>query len=204
MKIGPKYKICRRLGERVFSKCQTTKFSISGSENSKINPSRGGSRGGRGRGGSEYGSQLIEKQKARYSYGISEHQFARYVKEQKSEDNLFRALESRLDNVIFRLGWVRSRAAGRQVVTHGHILVNNRRALSPSCRLRVGDKITIRPASREKPIFRDLVEQLKDVTPPVWLAVAEAGQAAVAAAPARAAGELNLNFGAIVDFYSRV
>src|SRR3989344_2177631 len=128
MRIGPKFKIARRLGSRVFSKTQTTKFSISGSER------KTGKQGGRRpKALSEYGQQLIEKQKARYTYGLKEHQFANYVKNIKAKKGstsvaeLYRALESRLDNVVFRLGIAPTRSFARQMITHGHITLNGRR-----------------------------------------------------------------------------
>lgn len=202
MKIGPKYKICRRVGEKVFPKCQTTKFSISGS------PKEFGvfGRRSRSRSGSEYGSQLLEKQKARYTYGVNERQFAIYVQRHRRQESLYRALESRLDNVVFRLGLTLSRAAARQAITHGHIMVNGRRVNIPSCAVRLGDKIGIRPSSRAKGLFRDLAERLKDYQPPTWLspAAGAAGEGAVQAAPAIGETEMNVNFGAIIDFYSRV
>ncbi|MBI2100400.1 MAG: 30S ribosomal protein S4, partial [Candidatus Vogelbacteria bacterium] len=162
MKIGPKYKICRRLGERVFAKCQTTKFSISGSAQRPGQTRKSGAvkTAGRPAGGpppktsgrnlSEYGSQLLEKQKVRYTYGLGERQFARQAKQHRREGGLYQSLETRLDNVVFRFGWVPSRAAARQVVTHGHILVNGRRVNLPSYSLKVGDKIGLNLVSRER------------------------------------------------------
>src|SRR5690349_20408535 len=107
MKIGPKYKIARRLGERVFPKTQTTKFTVSGLKDK---------RKGRRSAMSEYGKQLLEKQKAKYTYGVNERQFANYVKSaQKAKgeaptEALYRNLERRLDNVVYRLGLAKSRA----------------------------------------------------------------------------------------------
>lgn len=222
MKIGPKYKICRRLGERVFAKCQTTKFSISGSaqrpgkgRKSAAPKSAGQPSGpayrpavGRRPAGrhnlSEYGSQLLEKQKARYTYGLGERQFAKQVKLHRGGNDLYESLEARLDNAVFRLGWSPSRAAARQAVTHGHILVNGRRVSTPSFRVRAGDKISLRPSAREGPLFRDLGERLKDYQPPGWLAASSIGEGEVLISPAAGEAELNLNFGAIIDFYSRV
>jgi len=215
MKIGPKYKICRRLGERVFAKCQTTKFSISGSARrpgqvrksaapkTAVRPG-GGPRPASRRNLSEYGSQLLEKQKARYTYGLGERQFASQVKRYRGEVALYQSLETRIDNAVFRLGWAPSRAAARQAVTHGHILVNGRRVSTPSYSVRPGDKISLRPSSRERPLFRDLDERLKDYQPPAWLAAPAIGEGEVLASPAVGESELNLNFGAIIGFYSRV
>ena len=198
MKIGPKYKICRRLNEKVFGKCQTTKFSVSGSAKNKKSPGPGR------RTLSEYGSQLLEKQKARYTYGVSEHQFSRYVRNYQKQDILYAALETRLDNVIFRFGWTVSRAAARQAVTHGHIMVNDHRLTIPSYAVKVSDRLKIKPASRNSALFRNLDERLRDYQPPAWLQVPAAGEGVVLAAPVAGAAELNLNFGSIIDFYSRV
>lgn len=222
MKIGPKYKICRRLGERVFAKCQTTKFSISGSAQrsgkgrKSAAPKSAGQTAGlayRQAGGarptgrrnlSEYGSQLLEKQKARYTYGLGERQFAKQVKLHRGGADLYQSLEARLDNAVFRLGWLPSRAAARQAVTHGHILVNGRRVGTPSYRVKAGDKISLRPTSRAGPLFRDLGERLKDYQPPGWLMAPTIGEGEVLTSPPAGESELNLNFGAIIDFYSRV
>ncbi len=218
MKIGPKYKICRRLDEKVFAKCQTTKFSISGSAQrpGQVRKSAAPRHGGavppnvprplarRRRNLSEYGSQLLEKQKARYTYGLGERQFARQVKQHRGEVALYQSLEARIDNAIFRLGWAPSRAAARQAVTHGHILVNGRRVSAPSYSVRPGDKISLSPSARDRALFRDLGERLKDYQPPTWLTAPAIGEGEVLASPAAGESELNLNFGAIIDFYSRV
>ncbi|MEK7610157.1 MAG: 30S ribosomal protein S4 [Patescibacteria group bacterium] len=211
MKIGPKYKICRRLGERVFAQCQTTKFSISGSSTT----GRGG-KGGRGssrprKNLSDYGRQLLEKQKARYTYGLGERQFANYVAQSRSlaktspGNNLYERLESRLDNVVFRAGLAASRLMARQIVSHGHILLNGRRMNVPSHQLIVGDRLSIRPASRNKGVFGNLAERLKDHRSPNWLSYDEtANQWQIGGRPQAETGELNVNFSTIVEFYSRV
>lgn len=202
MIIGPKYKIARRLGERIFSKTQNTKFSISGSERSE--------RGGRPRATSDYGRQLIEKQKARYTYGVPERQFANYVKKIKTlraTDKslaLFRALERRLDNVVYRLGLATSRLLARQLVAHGHILVNGRKVRIPSFQVSVGDIVAIRPGSKAIGPFRNLEEKFKDYQPPIWLKTNPDGSWAVAAVPEAQTDELNLNFGTIIEYYGRV
>lgn len=204
MKIGPKYKIARRLGDRIFPKTQTSKFTISGTEK------RVTSRRGR-RGGSEYGTQLIEKQKARYTYGVSEKQFSNYVKKARAKkggnpaSELSTFLESRLDNTVFRLGLVKSRQAARQAVSHGHIMVNGRRTRIPSYSVKAGDKIAVRPESRASGLFRDLSERLKEYTVPAWLSYdEEKWTGTVMALPQVLAGESTLNFSSILEFYSRV
>ena len=107
-------------------------------------------RRGRGRGPTEYGKQLLEKQKVRFTYGISEKQFSAYVREAMAShgavpsDVLHRALEMRLDNVIYRLGLAPTRRAARQMVSHGHITVNGRKTTIPSRRIVIGDRIGVR------------------------------------------------------------
>src|SRR5271156_1843234 len=123
MQVGPKYKICKRLGASVFEKCQTQKFQLA-----EARAPRRTSRPKRG-GGSDFGAQLLEKQKARFTYGLTESQFSRYVHEamekkgSESTTGLMVRLESRLDNVVFRAGFVKTRRAARQLVSHGHIMV---------------------------------------------------------------------------------
>jgi small subunit ribosomal protein S4 len=210
MKIGPKYKICRRLGSRVFGKCQTTKFSTSGSP-VRGGQGRGGSGGRRPRSVSEYGLQLLEKQKARFAYGLKEHQFAAYVKTVRAEKGgspataLYRMLESRLDNVVYRLGLVGTRAAARQLVTHGHITVNGRRLNIPSYRVKPEDVVAVRAESRAAGVFKTLEERLKEFRQPEWLSfdpLTKAGK--VKALPTGGESELDINFGSILEFYSRV
>ena len=206
MKTGPKYKICRRLGERLFPKCQTAKFTISGTGVGKKRKTGGR----RSRGASDYGSQLREKQKARYTYGVGERQFRNYVRRSrlmKSGDplvNLRQLVESRLDNVVYRLGLVSSRAFARQVVSHGHILVNGRRVTIPSYAVTVGDFVSVRLPSRDNGVFREAAARLKEHEPPSWLLYTADREAKVVAPPALGEAESNLNLSAIIDFYSRV
>lgn len=204
MKIGPKFKIARRLGARIFPKTQTTKFATSGGT------------GGRGRGGrprtlSDYGLQLIEKQKARYTYGLKERQFATYVKTARAKKdgspmaNLYVSLERRLDNVIFRLGLAPSRAFARQMVTHGHITVNGRRVNIPSYQLRVGDKVAVREQSKNLGLFKNFEERTKDYRVPAWLSFDPAAkEGAVKAEPVYGDADSEINFSSILEFYSRV
>ena len=124
MIIGPKFKIAKRLGAQIFEKTQTQKFALS--------EARRGQRQGRRRGNiSDYKRQLIEKQKLRFTYGISEKQLRRYINEATSKSHqpialLMSRLESRLDNVVYRLGLAKTRQFARQMVSHGHILVNEK------------------------------------------------------------------------------
>src|SRR3989344_1102016 len=164
----PKFKICRRLGPGVYDKCQTSKFSAS--------TGKMGLRGARRpKAPSEYGIQLIEKQKIRFSYGISERQLSNYVKKVSNikgagtAQMLFEGLESRLDNVIYRMGLGASRRATRQMVSHGHFVINNHRVTVPSYEVKTGDVVKIREGSRVKKIFENLTERLKDYNTPSWV-----------------------------------
>lgn len=202
LRIGPKYKIARRLDDKIFSKTQTTKFAISGSDNKKIT---------RKKTVSEYGRQLLEKQKAKYTYGVNERQFANYIKlvrsmkDKNTSAEMFKLLESRLDNIVFRLGLANSRLLARQMVSHGHILVNNRRITVPSAQIRIGDIVSVRSQSRQKGMFLSLEERLKTYTSPNWVVFDEKNMTGeVKGSPEYGENESNLNFASILEFYSRV
>ncbi len=126
---------------------------------------------------SEYGKQLREKQKLRNFYNLSEGKFHKYVKEaleQRGEDKnsreiLIRKLETRLDNVVYRLGLADSRPQARQLVKHGHFRINGRKTDIPSAAVRRGDIISVKPSSRDKNIFSGLTVKLKNYNVPSWL-----------------------------------
>lgn len=168
MKIGPKYKIAKRLGAQVFDKTQTQKFQLSEARSGKKVGRRFGNK-------SEYSKQLLEKQKVRFSYYVSERQFKNYVKKAVDADGnnpseaLYVYLETRLDNAIYRMGFAPTRQAARQMVSHGHILLNGRRVKSPSFTVSKDDIVSVRQGSRVSPLFTDLTEKLKDFKSPQWL-----------------------------------
>jgi small subunit ribosomal protein S4 len=202
MIIGPKYKICKRLGASVFEKCQTQKFQLAEARNPRV--SRGKRTGG------DFGAQLLEKQKARFTYGLSESQFARYVKEaieKRGKDSILgltHRLESRLDNTVFRAGFVKTRRAARQLVSHGHVMVNGRRMTIPSHSVSLNDTISIRPESRKSPLFMSRAEAAKEIKTPQWLEVSEDGfEAKVAHNPQVGEGEAPFDVGVVIQFYSR-
>jgi small subunit ribosomal protein S4 len=123
---------------------------------------------------SEYGVQLREKQKARRIYGVLERQFRRYYElaarmKGMTGVNLLTLLETRLDNVVYRLGFARSRAEARQLVRHGHFAVNGRKVSIPSFRVRPGDEVTVRERSRNRPLFEELAQVAAVRTVPAWL-----------------------------------
>ena len=198
----PKYKIARRLGPGIFEKTQTQKFAL---REGRRKESRE-----RPRPKSDFGLQMLEKQKARYSYGIGERQFAKYVAEAlakkttKTDELLFERLETRLDNVAYRLHLAPTRQAARQMVSHGHIMINDVRITIPSYNVKVGDKVKIREASAKKILFSYLFEKLKDSMPPSWLKFdAEKLVGDVQGKPKLVKSELVFDIAAILEFYRR-
>lgn len=174
--LNSKCKICRRLGQKLFLKgdrCVSQKCAA------VRRPYPPGQKGKRRKSQlSEYGRQLGEKQKIRFSYGMGERQFKKYVKgclaKSSKEgkgfiDFLVEKLESRLDNVVFRSGLANSRSGARFLVTHSHFLVNKKLADIPSYQIKRGDVISIKERSKTKPLFKDLVISLKKYQPPSWL-----------------------------------
>lgn len=204
MLTGPKYKICKRLGSSVFEKCQTQKYQLA-----EARAPRRTSRPKRG-GGSDFGAQLLEKQKARFTYGLSESQFARYVHEameqkgKASTEGLMSRLEARLDNVIFRAGFVKTRRAARQMVSHAHVTVNGTRLSIPSHKVSVGDVISIREGSKQSPLFANRAEAAIEAKTPSWLTMSADGfSATIAAQPMVDASLAPFNPATIIQFYSR-
>lgn len=202
MKTVQKYKICRRLGTGVFEKCQTTKFSLSEARHAKNSKNK------RPKPLSGYATQFIEKQKVRFMYGISEKQFSNYVKEVVSHkgtistDYLFILLETRLDNIVYRLGLTNSRRLSRQMVSHGHILVNGKKSTIPSQRINIGDIISIREGSKKSVLFKDMATKMKDYTCPNWLSFNIEGLTGkMAGIPKNTEGYIDLN--TVLEFYSR-
>jgi small subunit ribosomal protein S4 len=202
MIIGPKYKIARRLGAPIFEKTQTQKYAL--------NLEKKGKKKGFSKPKSEFGLQLNEKQKARFTYGISEKQFSKYVREALLKKNsntpqtIFEFLELRLDNVIYRLGFSKTRAGARQMVSHGHISVNGRRVNTPSRRMSIGEKITIAGRSLSKPLFLDLDEKIKSATVPSWIKFDPINKVAeLQGMPVYVKTENLFDLNAVVEFYSR-
>ncbi len=195
-----KYKTARRLGAHVYEKTQTQKFAAKASDKAFTKK----------RAGSDFGLQLLEKQKARFTYGLNERQFKTMVSRlvEKKTANLSEALdqelETRLDNAIFRLGFASTRQASRQMVSHGHINVNGKRMTIPSLKVKVGDIIEIRENSMKKPLFKDLDEKLKEKKVPSWLALDTGKKSAkVQGLPKIPENEINFDISQIFQFYSR-
>lgn len=154
-----------------------------------------------------YGLQLQEKQKAKAIFGVGEKQFKKYFlkalkKKGNTGEELLKLLESRLDNVVFRLGFASSRRQARQMVSHGHIVVNKRKVNIPSYQVKVNDVIKIREQSKKKTLFVDLSKKLVSQKPPSWLKLdAKNLQGQVVSTPRPS--EQIIDTDLIVEFYSR-
>lgn len=158
---------------------------------------------------SEYLVQLQEKQKARYTYGVLERQFRRYYEEAnrrpgKTGENLLQILESRLDNVVYRAGLARTRRQARQLVSHGHFLVNDQKVAIPSYRVSQYDIIDVRPKSLEMLPFQDALDNLGDRPVPGWLQVVPSNlRILVHQLPERAQIDVPVQEQLIVELYSK-
>ncbi len=202
MIIGPKYKIARRLNAPVFEKTQTQKFALSAGRKTK--------KGGGPRTKTAFGEQLAEKQKARFSYLLTEKQFSNYVRKaidskEHTVPTLFSLLERRLDNTAYRAGFATTRSGARQMVSHGHIAVNGQRVTIPSFQVSAGDKITVRSGSAKKPLFANATEKMKAVTAPTWIKTdADKVQAEILSLPTMAhKTDTIFDLNSVIEFYSR-
>jgi small subunit ribosomal protein S4 len=207
---GPVCKLCRREGEKLFLKgtrCFTPKCSF---ERRSYAPGvHGKSSQFRRKRESDFTRQLRAKQKARRIYGLYERQFHRYYEVSLKRRgltgvNLLQILESRLDNVVFRLGFASSRAEARLLVTHGHFSVNGRRTDIPSMLLAAGDEVSVRDGSRSREYFKNLEALAEDRPVPNWLSRDIKNlSGTVVRLPERAEIDGNLSEQSIVEFYSR-
>jgi len=133
---------------------------------------------------SEFGKQLAEKQKVRFSYGLSEKQLGRYFaaaakSNEPTHEAMMKLLESRLDNTVFRAGLAGSRRIARQLIGHGHIMVNGRKVTIPSYSVKTDDRITIRPESADHPVFSDMENKFKNFEAPEWIKIDKEKKAAL-------------------------
>lgn len=200
MIIGPRYKKARRLGAQIFEKTQTQKFAIRTARRAKeVRPPK-----------TDYGIQMLEKQKVRVTYGVNESQFRNYVTRAvakrgvNSVELLYTELETRLDNVVYRIGLAPTRAFARQMVSHGHILVNGRRVTVPSFQVSKDDVVGIRAGSLGSKMFENLDERMKDRGMPTWLKFApEKKEATITGVPVYDRVSVGLDLGAVIEFYSR-
>ena len=200
-------RVCRREGEKLFlkgSRCYTDKCAIARRAYAP------GQHGQKRKKQSEYGIQLREKQKAKAFYGVLESQFRRYFEEASRRKgvtgtNLLQILESRLDNVVYRLGLATSRAQARQLVRHGHFTVNGIKVDIPSYLLKVGDEIKVKEASANSEIFKQIIEANENGRPvPAWLESDLGNKVGkVVAVPTREEIDLPVQEQLIVELYSK-
>ncbi len=207
--IGPVCRLCRREGEKLYLKgdrCFSPKCAI---ERRNVPPGQhGAGRPGR-RKQSDYAQQLREKQKARRIYGVLERQFQRYYADAARRTGvtgavLLQYLETRLDNVVYRLGFGASRKQARQLVEHGHFTVNGRQVSVPSFRVKPGDVISVSEASRRSPYFADMGKELASRAVVDWLSLdPRALSGRVVSLPTRQQIDTPLKEQLIVEYYSR-
>ncbi len=203
---GPSCKLCRREGKKLYLKgdrCLTDKCAVS--RRATVPGQHGAGR----KTVKEYGMQLREKQTARRYYGVQEKQFKKYYvaadkKEGIAGENLLSILETRFDNVVYRMGMASSRKEARQLVRHGHFTLNGKKADIPSILLRVGDVVALKEKSRSSEKMKGLMENMADITAPKWLELdKEAVSAKVIAAPARDDIDFEFNEQLIIELYSK-
>src|SRR3954447_10937002 len=203
---GPVCRLCRREGMKLFLKgtrCYSKKCAF---ERRATPP---GQHGVRRRKMSDFGTQLREKQKIRRVYQVMERQFRRYFETAENRpgvtgENLLRLLETRLDNVVFRMGFATSRAQARQLVAHGHFTINGRVTTIPSHQAGEGDKVEVRETSRKSEYFKNARETMRGAARPDWLSVdGDQLTGSVTALPRRDQMPLELNEQLVVEYYSR-
>lgn len=206
--LDPKCKQCRRLGEKLFLKgerCFTPKCAM---VKRNYPPGMHGPKGSSRI--SPFGQQLKEKQKAIKSYRLLEKAFGNYFRKAKqmkgdTGENLVRLLEIRLDNVLYTLGLASSRDAARQIINHGHVLVNNKKVDIPSFQVKVNDLLGIRPSYLANKNFEETLKKINKKNIPTWLALIDEKnvQAKVLSLPTSADIKQGINASMIVEYYSR-
>ena len=203
---GPVCKQCRREQQKLFlkgDKCFSDKC--------PMNAQRGipGQHGARRHKLTEYGTQLREKQKAKRYYGVLEKQFAEYYEMATkmkgiTGENLLQILETRLDNVVYRLGFAVSRPEARQLVRHGHFTVNGKNANIPSMLLKAGDEIAIKDSKKDRPKIKTIIEKSEGKIIPKWVEVdKENGKGKIIAMPQREDIDFEIDEQLIVELYSK-
>lgn len=199
--IGPKHKLCRRLGMKVCdsAKCPSMRRSYPPGVHGPLSKQRL----------TPYGQQFREKQRARRIYGVNERQFNNYYQKAIQEPgdtglHLARMLEMRLDNVVYRLRWALTRPQARQMVNHGFVMVNGKKVDIASYEVRVKDVVTVKPNKQKKKIFEDISKRLEKQTVPDWLnSETSSMQAKVLSAPDPELLKGLFNAQAVVELYSR-
>ena len=203
---GPVCKLCRREGEKLFlkgAKCYSEKCPV-------VDRNFVPGQHGKGRKKtSEYGLQLRAKQKARRYYGVLENQFHHYFelaerKTGETGENLLRILESRLDNVVYRLGWANSRAEARQLVVHNHFTLNGKKVNVPSLLVKAGDVVALKAGSRDSVKIKEILEANDGRPTPVWMDLnKETLEAKIVNLPTREEIDAPIEEQLIVEFYSK-
>ena len=207
---GPVCKICRREGEKLFlkgqrcysAKCTFEKRAYPPGDHGRLSHNRSGRE-------SDYARQLRAKQKARRVYGVLEKQFRRYYsiglrRRGLTGLSLLQILETRMDSVVYRLGFAENRAQAREMVAHGHFTINGRRTNIPSMIVRPGDCITVREGSRSLKYFKELPELAENRSAALWVdRDIKSMTGRVLRLPERAEIDGNLNEQLIVEYYSR-
>ena len=206
---GPKEKIERRLGEKLYLKGERSYSQKSAMTKKPYPPGMHGQKGSRK--ASEFAQQLKSKQKVRNVYRLLEKQFKNYIKKAANSKKepyefILNKLENRLDNVVFRMGFGQSRDQAKQLVSHGHILVNGKRVTIPSFEVKVGDELKVREGSMKSPFFTTLMPLwLKKYDAPVWITLDKEKMAAkIKGHPTLMESGINVgDLQAIIEFYSR-
>lgn len=209
--LGSSCKLCRRAGEKLFLKgdrCNSPKCAVV--RRASTPGVHGKSMQNKGRGGSEYGKQLAQKQKIKRVYGLSETQFRKHFAEAQKQkgvfgDNIILRLEMRLDSIVYRLGLAVSRAQARQLVSHSMFVVNDKTLNIPSAKVKIGDVIRVKANKTGKGYFKNLQPILKKgYKAPGWLAMdPEKFEGKVLSRPNVDELGMNLDTQAVVEFYSR-
>lgn len=208
MKLYTPSRVSRRLQERFHFKAERDATPKSAMVRRPYPPGAHGKK--RRRGLSEFGTDLQEKQKVRYVYGLSDAALKEYVRRagripgKTKTEALFELLERRLDNVVFRLGLAPTRRIARHLVSHGHISRNGLRVRTPSLLVRTGERIAVREASRARVPFGGLALRLRSHQPPEWLALeSEALAGAIRRMPRESDSPMPYNLNKIIGYYSR-
>ncbi|HIM36448.1 MAG TPA: 30S ribosomal protein S4 [Dehalococcoidia bacterium] len=203
---GPSCRLCRRAGEKLFLKgdrCVTPRCAF---ERRRTTP---GDQSRRRRRPSDYGVHLLEKQKAKYIYGVFESQFRRYMADAFNSPgvsglNLLRTLERRFDNVIFLLGFADSRKQARQMVNHGHFRINGTKTDIPAYQVRVGDEISWKESLKASDFFKERTDGIPKRPIPAWLDLSQSEMSGrVMSLPSDEDLKLTIDSRLIVEFYSR-
>ncbi len=205
-----KCKLCRRANKKLFLKgerCFSPKCAF---EKKPYAPGMPDSARKHRKTFSEYGLQLREKQKIKNIYGVNEKQFSNYVKEATSRhgvnpaDRLYENLESRLDSIVFRVGFAPVRSMARQMVSHGHITINGRKVDIPSYKIKEGDVLGVREGSKGKVLFNDILPRLEKQNAPAWIKVDfKKAEGVIQGSPKLDKEDVVFNITSVLEFYSR-